>query len=47
MSKDELIPQCIDKDSQIDVYNSQIKKYQVLTKTDIMSIRLRRCLQSK
>ena len=38
MSKDELIAQCIDKDSQIDVYNSQIKKYQVLTKTDIMSI---------
>ena len=29
MSKDELIAQCIDKDSQIDVYNSQIKKYQV------------------
>ena len=25
MSKDELIAQCIDKDSQIDVYNSQIK----------------------
>ena len=35
MSKDELIAQCIDKDNQIDVYNSQIKKYQVLTKTDI------------
>ena len=27
MSKDELIAQCIDKDSQIDVYNSQIKAY--------------------
>lgn len=38
MSKDELIAQCIDKDNQLDYYADQVKKYQVLTKADIMSI---------
>lgn len=38
MSKDELIAQCIDKDNQLDYYANQVKKYQVLTKADIMSI---------
>ena len=38
MSKEELIAQCIDKDNQIDMFRSQLKKIQVLTKTDIMSI---------
>ena len=38
MSKEELIAQCIEKDNQIDIFDSQIKKCQVLTKNDIMSI---------
>lgn len=38
MSKDELIAQCVEKDNQLEVYCSEIKKYQILTKNDIMSI---------
>lgn len=38
MSKDELIAQCVDKDKQIDMFLSQLKQIQILTKTDIMNI---------
>ena len=38
MSKDELIAQCVEKDNQLDLYSSQIKKYQILNKNDIMNI---------
>lgn len=38
MSKDELIAQCVDKDTQIDMFLSQLKQIQVLTKNDIMNI---------
>ncbi len=38
MSKDELIAQCVDKDEQISYYSNRIKRYQVLTKTDIMGM---------
>ena len=38
MSKDELIAQCVEKDNQLEVYCSEIKKYQILNKNDIMNI---------
>ena len=34
MSKDELIAQCVEKDNQLD----SLKKYQILSKSDIMDM---------
>lgn len=38
MTKEELISQCLDKDTQLNIYLSTMKQSQILTKNDIMKM---------